>query len=298
MIKVAPRVYVETSYPGVNVAAVQTSRGFICIDVPSYPRNARDWVARLQQMSPYPIRYLILTDDHGDRILNSRWMNAPIITHETTGDRLATFDKRYPQAMIDSLVLRDPFRGRELAGGPVEAAAITFSDDMRLDVDGHSFVFRHRPGPRPGSLWLHLPESDLLFAGDHLVTDGIPPLGEAQLDVWQAVWDNWQPPLSQVNCIVPGRGPIPQAPEAASEHVALLGHLQDVLNDHISADRSRAALEELLPAIMEQASVNPEGRDWTRHLLLEGLQAQYDRLRPTPANMPIDAAPSPEQSAD
>ncbi|HFQ94131.1 MAG TPA: hypothetical protein ENK32_08995, partial [Anaerolineae bacterium] len=76
MEQIANNIYVETNYEGVNVGAIVTPKGVIAIDAPSYTRQARDWAMRLNALHPKGIQYTILTDWHGDRILNTRWLNA------------------------------------------------------------------------------------------------------------------------------------------------------------------------------------------------------------------------------
>ena len=56
MREIAENVFIETEYDGVNVGAVRTRRGIIAIDVPSYPRQARDWAMRLHTFTPREVQ--------------------------------------------------------------------------------------------------------------------------------------------------------------------------------------------------------------------------------------------------
>ena len=78
MNQIAPNIFVETKYDGVNVGAIHTNDGVIAIDAPSYTRQARDWALQLGAVHHKSIQNLVLTDYNGDRILNSRWFNAPL----------------------------------------------------------------------------------------------------------------------------------------------------------------------------------------------------------------------------
>ena len=112
MQEIANGIFIETEYEGVNVGAIVTSEGLVCIDTPSYPRDARDWIMGLERLHAKPIRFLILTDAHGDRILNTRWFNASIIAQQAVAEKLLGYEKRYPQSFIESLSQRDPKHGR------------------------------------------------------------------------------------------------------------------------------------------------------------------------------------------
>lgn len=70
-------IFVETHYAGVNVGAILTYKGLIAVDVPTFPREARDWAIRLHRLNQYPLQFVILTDYSGDRTLNTRWLSAP-----------------------------------------------------------------------------------------------------------------------------------------------------------------------------------------------------------------------------
>ena len=43
MEELAPGIYAETDFIGVNVGAIATSKGLVAVDVPSFPRDARSW---------------------------------------------------------------------------------------------------------------------------------------------------------------------------------------------------------------------------------------------------------------
>ncbi|MDX1614314.1 MAG: hypothetical protein R3300_08395, partial [Candidatus Promineifilaceae bacterium] len=94
MEEIAPGVFVETNYEGVNVGVVQTTVGLVCIDTPSYPRDARHWVGQLNRLHNRANRFLILTDGSGDRAINARWLNARLIVHAAAAERFQQYDKR------------------------------------------------------------------------------------------------------------------------------------------------------------------------------------------------------------
>ena len=47
MNELGKNIFVETHYAGVNVGAILTYKGLIAVDVPTFPREARDWACLL-----------------------------------------------------------------------------------------------------------------------------------------------------------------------------------------------------------------------------------------------------------
>jgi glyoxylase-like metal-dependent hydrolase (beta-lactamase superfamily II) len=255
MQQLAEGIYVETGYDGVNVGGVVTRRSIVCLDFPSYPRDARHWAMRLRQISPAPVQFLVLLDGSGDRVLNTRWVNARLVTQRSTGERISSFEKRYPQAMVESLVERNPQAGKELTSTPVQRCDFTFSVHMSLFRDGKEIRLYHAPGPDEGSAWAYLPETGILFTGD-LVTNGAPPpLNAANFDAWLRSLQQMRDVLPDVRTVVPGRGEIGDAalidamityvarfPALAREQVeagtreAQANHVADLLNVFPNAD--------------------------------------------------------------
>ncbi|VAW30682.1 hypothetical protein MNBD_CHLOROFLEXI01-1246, partial [hydrothermal vent metagenome] len=238
MQEIAKNVFVETEYDGVNVAAIKTRRGIIAIDVPSYPRQARDWAMRLHALAPRTIQYIILTDHHGDRIMNSRWLNAPIIAHEAAANKLRSYDKRYPQPLLESLTSRNPENGRELSQNPVEQASMSFTKQIQLWKGGTTIQLLALPGPTSGSIGVYLPSAEILFSGDTVVTNMPPLLCEANTAVWLQTLQhlqNWPRPIQH---IVPGRGELCNLNEltAVSDYIQTM---RQRLQEHIDAERPR-----------------------------------------------------------
>lgn len=278
MQEIAENVFIETEYEGVNVGAVRTRRGIIAIDVPSYPRQARDWAMRLHALSPRSVQYVILTDYHGDRILNSRWLNAPVVAHEATADRLRSYDKRYPQTLIESLASRNPELGRELSQSPVEHASMSFTNLMQLWKGGVEIQLFATPGPTAGSIGVYLPSSGVMFTGDCVVTNMPPLLIEADTAVWlQTIQQiqNWSDP---VHHIVPGRG----KPADFASVTAVANYIQSMrqrLQAHIAEQRPREEIQAYLLDFLNAYPNPPAPHDWLRKQVKYSLDHVYDEIQ-------------------
>lgn len=224
-------VFVETDYEGVNVAAIITSRGVVCVDAPSYPQDARHWAMTIQRTTTLPIDFIVLTDYHGDRILNNRWLEAKIIAHRATAEKLSEYERRYPPALLDNLVVRNLENSRELTNNPIGQAALSFSDEMILDCAGRPIILQHAPGPTPGNLWLYLPNEQILFVGDTIATNQYTPLIEVEAEIWLASLARLKQFPHPLNHIIPGRG---QVYSPANDSLqAYIDNIQQYLEEHI-----------------------------------------------------------------
>ena len=275
MEEIAEGIFVETGYEGVNVAAIMTEGGLVCIDAPSYPRDARDWVVRLERLYPRPIRFVILTDCNGDRLLNTRWLNAPIVAHASVADRLMGYQKRYPQPLIESLIKRNPKFGKELANNPVDRPAISFANDMTILSSRHTLELSHRPGPTMGNLWVYVADAGILFTGDSVVNGSQPYLAEL-------IWQDWLESLAQLSSgqphvavLVPGRGEITDLSAAASMQ-DYLNRIREIVVDHFAVGGTREELAVQAEQLINEFQLDTLPEVWVQGQVLLGMERIYD----------------------
>lgn len=278
MEQLAEKVYVETRYADVNVGAVITKKGIICIDIPSYPRDARDWVTQLHLLDPRPIRYIILTNTHGDRLLNMRWFNAPLIVQQSAADKLNSYDKRYPQSLLDSLIARNLDAGRELNNAPVERAAISFSHDLSLYYNHKQIKLVYMPGPETGSICVHLVDAGILFTGDLLTVDTCPMLAQADTAAWLQSLERLRQPEYNAAVVVPGRGPL-----ADSSHftpmAGFIRHVRQQVFDLCRQNRPRSDLSACAADLLSAFPLGHLPRDWAQMQIRLGLDLIYDEMK-------------------
>ena len=286
MEEIAKQVYVETAYDGVNVGAMVTPTGVLCIDVPSYARDARDWAARMHRLSPYPVLNIILTDSNGDRVLNTRWLNAPIIMQQASADVLAGYDKRFPQLLLESLSARNPHRGRELSSGPVEHPTMSFSGEVVMFKHGQQIVLHSAPGPNPGTAWVMLPERGVIFAGDTLMVDSHPLLAAGTSGAWLASLEKLRG-YARTHTIVPGRGPALLSGDGSA--IAAIDSCVDYLNAmrarvqaHIDAELPVESIVTHIPEFMAKFPLGMLPIDWVRQQIKLSLGFIYDEVQSVP----------------
>ncbi|MCC7361883.1 MAG: MBL fold metallo-hydrolase [Anaerolineales bacterium] len=274
MQKLAKDVYVESGFAGVTVGAIVTPGGLVCIDAPTHPADARRWRLKLAQLSAQPIQYLLNLDAHRDRVLGNQWLEAPTLAHEAASERLRQWPELFKGGPSEAGA--DADLAAELAGVKVITPRLTFTDRMRLILDGRELALTHRAGHAPGGMWVELPKERLVFTGD-AVTLGAPPfLGEADLDLWLAELAELRKARYPVTTIVPGRGaPTDKAGlKPLEDFLKLVRRKLDALLRSKKGRGETAALAETLAAGFSPSAALRE--HYVRRLRV-GLEQLYDR---------------------
>lgn len=278
MEKIAEGIYVSTEYGGVNVGAIVSERGVLCIDVPSYPADARNWANRVNQLSARSVRCVILTDAQGDRILNTRWLNGPLIMQQAAAETLSGYEKRFPSSLIESLTIRNQHAGKELSATPVDRPSLSFSREMTLFADDRPIKVMSMPGPSYGSAWVYVPDAGILFAGDSVIVNQHPHWSEPTTKSWLENLASLQGPHPLAEVIVPGRGPLssPGAVEGVSDYlVKVRSEVGKLIETGVTKDQvaRRAAL------LMNEFPVDELPYDWVYRQVGRSLVALYDELK-------------------
>lgn len=277
MEKIAENIYVETNYEGVNVGAILTSDGVIAIDAPSYTRQARDWAMRLNHLHPKGVQFVILTDYDGDRILNTRWFNAPLISHQVTKEILLGYDRRYPAVLLESLTARNPERGRELSHSPVQKTTIGFDRKLNFYKENVDIELTAVPGPTPGNIIVSLPHTGILFSGDIITTNYPPNLAAANSEQWLKTLA-WLQKQSNITQIVPGRGELCHF-EAIDRVYQYIETMRSRISSHLAAERP---LADTAVYFSEFISLFPNPHlplDWLRSQIQQSLAQVYNELK-------------------
>ena len=278
MEQLADRVYAETAYDGVNVGAIITPDGPLAVDVPSYPRDARQWTTRLHTLNRRPVHFVALTDCHGDRILNTRWLSAPVIAHQAAADKLNGYDKRYPQSLLESLLARNPMGGRLLSNSPVERVTLSFSQELRLIKGECEVVFTAAPGPTPANIWVYLPQAGILFAGDTVTAGRHPLLAEANSQQWLATLERLRQWPQAIELIVPGRGPLCDV-SAVQPVQKYIEQMRERIQHHCLEKRARAETTAYVPEFLSMFPLNSEPLEWVQRQIKLSLERVYDEIQ-------------------
>jgi cyclase len=163
LVKVADDLYViqnvnhtvaEIGQNGGNVSVIVTTDGVILVDAKN-ERMHDDIVAKVKSVTDRPIRYMVLTHNHGDHSGGSARLQAIGVT------------------VVSSIASRDNMARTTAAG----RAPIAYSGYAELTLGGTRLELREFRGHTKGDTVVTLPASRALIAGDLVTTpDTIPAI--------------------------------------------------------------------------------------------------------------------------
>jgi len=185
MHKLAPYVFLENKYIGVNLGLVVTKEGLLLIDSPLHPEDVREWQEEVSERGRP--KFLILLDSHPDRVLGSRTLNLPAIAQDQTLSTIREWADTFKGNAHPIGAEADKLK--RITGVNNAIPELTFSERMVIQMGGKEIVFLHRPGPRPGSMWMVIPELSVVFIGDTVTIDEPPYVGVADIEAWQHCLD-------------------------------------------------------------------------------------------------------------
>jgi len=275
--EIAPNVYVESKYQGVTVGAIVTGEGVICIDSPMLPAEARDWRARIAKLTDEPVRYLIYTDAHRDRILGGQYLGGVVIAHDIAGEAMQGHGDAFRQQASDFLSRREPEAAMEVVTNlHVISPQVTFNRQLVLYSGSTQLVLQHVGGATPCNSWVILPEHDLLFAGDVVTVKTHPSLIEANVDHWIDVlrkFDRKNPPAE---FIIPGRGGTRANARDFKELLAYLRLARRRIKALVRRDRPRSEINKIVQDLLPLYPIPDQERERIQRRVKSGLERVYD----------------------
>lgn len=181
MQKLAPNVFLENKYIGVNLGLVVTGEGLLLVDSPLHTEEVNKWWKEVSERGRP--KFLILLDSHPDRVLGSRTMKLPAIAQDQTLKTIREWADTFKGNAHPIGAEADHLK--RITGVNNAIPEITFSERMVMHLAGKEIVFLHRPGPRSGSMWMVIPDLSVVFVGDTVTIDEPPYVGVSVIDVWQ-----------------------------------------------------------------------------------------------------------------
>ena len=134
-------------------------------------------------------------------------------------------------------------------------------------------------GAAPGSLWMYLPEQDVLFAGDTVVAGTHPIMATSPgTQAWLVTLQSLRRPRYAKTVIVPGRGPLcdSMATSVLSDYIATARRRVRALH---AAGRPRAETAGLVAELLPLFPVVDEERDLVQRRVKASLDRLYEELR-------------------
>lgn len=277
LAEIAPDVFIETACERVVVGAVLTAEGWVCIDTPPLPLDARTWLASLRAIADRPVRYVISTDGHRDRILTSTLFDAPVISHEAAAVRLLGRGRNF-MAQSAGEVTSDEEVFVQIANIRFTPPQISYTDAMRLAVGGRVLDLVSRPSAAAGSTWVVLPEERVLFVGDTVCLGQPPFMQDGRTGPWLEALRRLQGSEYAGWTIVSGRDGVID-PAALDTLVDTLTMAQAEVAGLVEAGGTRADVAGLVGGLVERYPACEErSRAEVEQRVLAGLQAMFDGL--------------------
>lgn len=200
-----------------NAGFVVGRQGVISIDTCATERRTRRYLAAMAEVTAQPVRTLVNTHHHGDHTFgNFLFPCATIVGHERCRDEALAFGP--PKN-------RGVFTDVEWGHFKMAPPFLTFTTEVALWSDNLRCDLRYvgMPAHTTNDLIVHLPDRDVLFAGDLLFKGGAPLLMTGSISGAIEVLEKILRPLG-AQTIVPGHGPV-CGPEVIEE---TLGYLRFV----------------------------------------------------------------------
>lgn len=276
MQQLAPGVYVESFYPGVTVGAILTGQGVICIDSPMLPADARQWRARIAGLTAEPIRYVVYTDAHRDRILGGQYLGGAVVAHDNTGEAIKSCGDAFRQQAADLVAHYEADAAAEIANEfRPTLPQITFLHQLAFYLGSMVVTLQHVSGPAAGSLWVTLPDQRVLFAGDTLTVGRHPLLAGADIDGWLALLQTLSkhtPPM----IVVPGRGGLTAHAHDIKKLAAYLKAVRTRVHALVRAQQPSADMTTLAQELLGRFPVSSDESERVLRRIKAGLEHAYE----------------------
>jgi glyoxylase-like metal-dependent hydrolase (beta-lactamase superfamily II) len=197
-------IYIESSYIGVTLGAINLAHGLLLIDAPPRPEDVRSWRASLINLGGGVDRLLVNLDAHIDRTLGARSMESTIVAHEKTAQVFRNRPTAFKGQDVETGAEWELCTGLgSIRWSPPE---ITFSQRLMIHWNEMPVILEHHPGSQPGAVWVILPESSIIFLGDAVMLNQPPFLASADIPAWIESLNTLLLPNYQNYMLVSGRG--------------------------------------------------------------------------------------------
>ena len=147
-----------------NAMVVVTTQGVVVVDTGNNQPETRNILKHIQAVTRQPVRYVVITQNHGDHIGGTPLFSPPatVILHE----KIAKDWSAWKSYQVNTWRKRFPERAEALKDFHPMDATVTFSDRMTLRLGGKDIELLYVGDPyNPGDIAVWLPQSGVLHGG-------------------------------------------------------------------------------------------------------------------------------------
>ncbi|MFI5929660.1 MBL fold metallo-hydrolase [Micromonospora sp. NPDC051543] len=226
-VEVADRVYVRVEpLLRVNVTLVVGDDGALLVDTLSSAGQATELVAAVRGVTDRPLT-LVNTHHHYDHCFGNAVLAGepprPVYAHERAAAALRDDPEGLRREAYEEVRAEHPELAVDLADTPLLAPTHAVHTETTLDLGGRRVLLRHPGrGHTDADLVAHVPDADVLVAGD-LVEQSGPPAFE---DSYPLQWPDAVADLLRLTTpgtvVVPGHGDVVDVDFVRAQHAELV----------------------------------------------------------------------------
>ncbi|MEV1333676.1 MBL fold metallo-hydrolase [Micromonospora costi] len=246
-VEVADRVHVLTEpVLDVNVTLVVGDGAALVVDTLSTAAQAADLAAAIRSITGAPWT-VVNTHHHFDHCFGNAVLAAdpprPVYAHERAAAALRDADRLRREAYAEVLA-GWPELAPAVAGTALLAPTHPVGTEARLDIGGRRVLLRHPgPGHTGADLVVHVPDADVLVAGDLVEQSGPPAFEDAYPLRWPDALTDLLRLTTPATVVIPGHGtPVDVAfvREQQRQLAELAGRIRAGYRDGAPAERIAA----------------------------------------------------------
>lgn len=274
MEEIGNHVFMENSYAGVALGAIELDQGLLLIDSPLTAADQQSWRRQTGQLCERTERIVLMLDTHIDRTVGLSAMGGTVLGHDNAVEILSSRPV--------------PLRSQDLAAGSeIEAVnlpanerwalpAMTFSQDIQFHLDGNPVQISHRPGGHLAGCWVHFDQAKIIFVGDSIVEHQPPFLAWADLDAWLAELAELQAEPWAAYRIISSRSGLIRR-KAIEKQAQFIQQIKECLPDLVGQEDREGAIADLLPGLLRKISFDRKMTNLYRRRLAYGLSGYLKR---------------------
>lgn len=276
-------IFYEDAYPGVTLGAVILPQGTVLIDAPLRTEDARAWLNLLYQQGSKTNRVLVNLDAHPDRSLGARSMECTIIAHQKTAQVFRGRPSIFKGQNAEGGSEWETYD--EMVGTRWALPDITFTQRIAIHWGEPETIIDHHPGAAPGSVWVIIPASKVVFVGDVVLPNQPLFLTNADIPAWIETLDVLLDTCRDF-VIISGRGGVVPV-DVVQKQQKHLKHILKGLERLAKRNASVEAVEDLIPGLLDDFAFPPDLNETYIHRYRHGL-AQYYARRYRPSELVTD----------